>query len=250
VRAPVSDAENRARKSRASCSPPHALPWLWAGQHCAAAPASEAELLARAHQLAGRTVADLAACFDLSLPSHGVRAKGFVGGLMERALGASARSTAAADFTELGVELKTIPLDACGRPHESTFVCTVRLRDVAETAWEASPVYAKLARVLFVPIETADALELGARRIGAARLWSPTPAQHAALRADFEELAGMIGRGDVEQLTAHIGRHLQIRPKAASSRARARGSDERGAPLWTLPRGFYLRASFTAMIFK
>jgi DNA mismatch repair protein MutH len=179
-----------------------------------------------------------------------VRAKGLVGGLLERALGATAGSASAPDFPALRVELKTIPLDSAGRPRESTFVCSARLRDLADTPWEDSPVHAKLARVLFVPIEAGTALALGARRIGAARLWSPTPAQHAALRADWEELAGLIGRGDVEQLTAHLGHHLQIRPKAANSRVRGRARDEHGAPLRTLPRGFYLRASFTATIFK
>jgi DNA mismatch repair protein MutH len=200
--------------------------------------------------LAGHTVADLASCFGLSLPLQGARAKGIVGGLLERALGATAGSAAVPDFPELGVELKTIPLDVGGRPRESTFVCGARLRGVADTAWEASPVCAKLARVLFVPIETDRALALGARRIGAARLWSPTPAQHAALRADWEELAGLIGRGDVEQLTGHLGLHLQIRPKAANGDVRGRARDEHGAPLRTLPRGFYLRPSFTATIFK
>jgi DNA mismatch repair protein MutH len=246
----VSGVSARARKSRASCASERVLPWLSSGQTWAEAPQSEAELFARAHRLAGRTVADLAACFDVSLPSHGVRAKGLVGGLIERALGATARSASVPDFTGLGIELKTIPLDASGRPRESTFVCSARVRDIAETAWEASPVCRKLARVLFVPIETGAALALGARRIGAARLWSPTPLQCDALRSDWEELAGVIGRGDVEQITAHLGRHLQIRPKAASSRVRGRGVDEHGAPLRTLPRGFYLRASFTATIFK
>jgi DNA mismatch repair protein MutH len=234
----------RARKSSAL------LPWIEAGQACATPPGDEAELLARARTLAGWTIGDLAARLGVSLPSHGVRAKGLAGGLLERALGATAGSRSAPDFPELGVELKTIPLDGAGRPRESTFVCGARLRDLADTPWEASPVHAKLARVLFVPIEAGAALALGARRVGAARLWSPTPAQRAALRADWEELAGVIGRGDVEQLSGHLGHLLQIRPKAAHGRVRGSARDERGAPLRTLPRGFYLRASFTATIFK
>jgi DNA mismatch repair protein MutH len=213
-------------------------------------PGNEAELLARARELAGRTIGELAACFEVSLPSHGVRAKGLIGGLLERALGATAGSRSTPDFPELRVELKTLPLDRAGRPRESTFVCGAQLRELADTPWEASAVRAKLARVLFVPIEAGAQLALGARRIGAARLWSPSAAQGAALRADWEEIAGVIGRGDVEQLTGHLGHLLQIRPKAANSRVLGRARDEHGAPLRTLPRGFYLRASFTATIFK
>jgi hypothetical protein len=52
----------------------------------------------------------------------------------------------------------------------------------------------------------------------------------AQLRSDWEELAGLIGRGHVESLTGHIGRFLQIRPKAAHSRARRLGFDAEGVP--------------------
>jgi DNA mismatch repair protein MutH len=212
-------------------------------------PASERELLARARELAGYTVGELAARLAVALPAQSARAKGLAGQLVERALGASARQPHEPDFPELGIELKTIPLGASGRPRESTFVCGARLRAMAESEWESSEVARKLGCVLWVPIEAGPA-PLGARRIGAPRLWRPSTAQLAVLRADWEQIASVIGRGDVELLDARTGRWLQLRPKAASSRTRGRGIDERGAPLRTLPRGFYLRAVFTAEIFK
>ena len=59
-----------------------------------------------------------------------------------------------------------------------------------------------------------------------------------------------IGRGDVETITGHIGRCLQIRPKARDSHARRRGVDVDGARFAALPRGFYLRATFTSQILR
>ncbi len=215
----------------------------------AAQPCSEAELLARARALAGSRLGELAARHGLPLPSEPRRAKGTAGRLLELALGAAAGSAAAPDFPQLGVELKTIPLDLRGRPRESTFVCTIALRSLGQSEWESSAVRRKLARVLWVPIEAGPRLPLGARRVGTPRLWSPTPEHEAVLRADWEELAGVIGRGDVELLSAHLGRFLQVRPKASDGRARTRGADERGAPTRTQPRAFYLRARFTALIF-
>ena len=70
----------------------------------------------------------------------------------------------------------------------------------------------------------------------------------ADLRFDWEELAGMIGTGDIERITGHFGRYLQVRPKAAHSRVRRRAVDEDGAPFDAMPKGFYLRTSFTARI--
>jgi DNA mismatch repair protein MutH len=206
-------------------------------------------LLARAGALSGLCVHELALRAGVALPGSPRRAKGFVGALIERALGAVAGSTAAPDFPVLGVELKTIPLDRQGRPRESTFVCTIALRSMAEAEWESSHVRRKLQRVLWIPIESEPQIAPADRRIGAPRLWSPTAEQEADLRADFEELAGRIGRGEVELVSARIGRCLQVRPKAANARVTVRGADEHGAPLRVAPRAFYLRRSFTATIF-
>lgn len=213
------------------------------------APKSEAELLTRAHALAGRTLAELAALIGVPIQSDASRRKGLIGTLVETALGARAGS-AALDFPELRIELKTIPLARDGRPRESTFVCSFSPRRIADSEWERSAVREKLARVLWVPIESEPTIAFEARRVGLPRLWSPTPAQEAVLRADWEDLVGIIGRGDAELLTAHLGRYLQVRPKAAHARARGRGIDEQGAPTRMLPRGFYLRARFTAQLFR
>jgi DNA mismatch repair protein MutH len=202
-----------------------------------APPRDEAELLARARALRGTRV-----------QASGVHRKGKVGELIERALGASGGSTATWDFPALGVELKTIPLDAArGVPRESTFVCAVSLADADRAEWATSWVRAKLSRVLWVPVEEgAD----GARRIGEARLWSPTAEQERVLAGDFEEILGRVGFGDVEGVTAHLGRWLQLRPKAAHGRVRTVVRAAEGELVATVPRGFYLRARFTGAILR
>lgn len=214
------------------------------------APACEDELMRRARALAGHTVAEVAAFAGRALPADPGRAKGFIGELVELSLGASAGSAPTPDFPELGVELKTIPIDAAGRPRESTFVCSIRMTDLASLEWEHSRVRRKLARVLFVPVEWRRELAFGARRFGRPRLWSPTPSELAALRADWEELIGRLARGDVERISAHLGQRLQVRPKAAHAGVRTVAADTDGAPVAALPRGFYLRASFTRELFR
>jgi DNA mismatch repair protein MutH len=114
--------------------------------------------------------------------------------------------------------------------------------------WERSRVRRKLARVLWMPIEGLRSLAVASRRIGAPILWSPSAEEESALAFDWEELAGAIGRGDVESLSGHLGRFLQVRPKAAHGGVRRRSIDAEGAMIETLPRGFYLRPRFTAAI--
>jgi DNA mismatch repair protein MutH len=213
-------------------------------------PATEAELFARAERLAGETLGAIARALGVFAPDSLTRHKGWVGNLLERALGASAGSRAQPDFEALGVELKTLPIDAQGRPLESTFVCTIPLTQIGEVEWDASRVRRKLARVLWMPVEGTRAVRLSDRRVGAPLLWSPNAEELALLRFDWEELAGLIGRGGVDTITGHLGRCLQIRPKARDSRARRGGVDADGGRIATLPRGFYLRATFTQAILR
>jgi len=213
-------------------------------------PETDAELMRRARALAGLNLAEIAARFALEAPPDLRRHKGFVGALIERALGATAGSRAAPDFEALGIELKTLPVDDRGRALESTFVCTIPLTEIGEVEWAASRVRRKLARVLWVPVQGERRIPVPERRIGEPLLWQLTEQAEAALRFDWEELAGIIGRGDVETITGHIGRSLQIRPKAADSHARRRGFDVDGPPFAALPRGFYLRATFTSQILR
>lgn len=211
-------------------------------------PASVDELLARARSLEGARLDVIAREIGASTAGDAVRTKGRPGEILERALGATGGSTRVVDFPDLGVELKTIPIDERGVPIESTYVCTLTLGDAETQEWETSWVRAKLSRVLFVPLLTREGEAWPARTVGAPLLWSPTPEQESVLRGDFDDVVGLIGVGRIEELTAHLGRWLQVRPKArdGSKIGRAWGPDNEA--IAAVPRGFYLRARFTGAI--
>lgn len=210
-----------------------------------APPEDEATLLARAEDLAGLTLETLAERAGLTMPADLKRDKGWVGMLLELHLGASAGSKAEQDFAHLGIELKTIPIDASGKPLETTFVCVAPLTGNSGVTWQNSHVRHKLSRVLWIPVEGQRDIPLRQRRVGAPLLWSPDAEEDEMLRQDWEELMDMIVLGRVEQITARHGAWLQIRPKAANSKALTEGIGDRGQPILTLPRGFYLKKSFT-----
>lgn len=198
-------------------------------------PRTVSELLSRARELSGARVADLAAREAFAVDGDAVRTKGKVGELLERALGATG-SGAEMDFPDLGVEMKTVPLEG-GKSAESTFVCALSLMDAERAEWATSWVRKKLSRVLWVPVHDRE-------RIGEVVLWSPTPEQEAALKDDFDEIVGRIAIGDIEDLSAHVGRWLQLRPKAATGSVRTAAPGRDGELVSTVPRGFYLRAKF------
>lgn len=208
-------------------------------------PETEAHLLAQAQRLAGYTLGELAELAGMPTPRDLKRDKGWIGVLLERWLGASAGSKPEQDFAALGVELKTIPIDPLGGPLETTFVCVAPLTGNTGVVWETSHVRHKLKRVLWVPVEGSRTIPLAERRVGSPLLWSPDADEEQQLRQDWEELMDLIVLGQVTRITARHGEVLQLRPKAANSKALTEAIGEHGEPILTLPRGFYLKKNFT-----
>lgn len=211
---------------------------------------NEAELLKRCKQIEGLSFLQLATFLNLTIPAESQRRKGWTGMAIELALGTTAGNKASPDFENLGIELKTLPLNENGKPAESTFVTSIPLLTIHKQNWLSSQCYSKLKRVLWLPIEGDRALPFEHRRIGTGFLWSPNDAEATILAEDWSELTFMIARGQLEEISASMGQYLQIRPKGANAKSLCYGFDSEGSKVLTLPRGFYLRASFTDQIMK
>ncbi|UAY77849.1 DNA mismatch repair endonuclease MutH [Pasteurella canis] len=213
-------------------------------------PRTEQALLKRAQSIAGLTFAELAYTLHLPIPVDLKRDKGWVGMLIETALGATAGSKAERDFAHLGIELKTIPINSQGLPLETTFVSLAPLIHNTGVSWQNSHVRYKLSKVLWIPVEGERHIPLAERHIGQAILWQPSMEQEYRLQRDWEELMEYISLGKVEQITAKLGEVLQLRPKGANSKALTKGIGEDGKIIETLPLGFYLRKEFTTEILQ
>lgn len=211
-------------------------------------PQSEQELINRCQAIAGKTLGSLASELNIDVPENLLRHKGWVGALLEAYLGADAGNKAEPDFVELGIEMKTLPLNKHGKPKESTYVCTVSMQQAGSLAWQDSWVRRKLAKVLWVPIEAESDIPIANRYIGNAWLWQPSPVQEMQLQQDWEELMDRIVLGEQDQITGKEGEYLHLRPKAANSKVLATGVSADGEYQQINPKGFYLRTQFTQML--
>lgn len=211
-------------------------------------PQTEQILLTRASDLAAKTIEQIADSRGMSVPTSLLKAKGWMGELIEKALGTNAGNTAQPDFVELGIELKTLPIDRLGKPLESTYVTTVPLINKLTQGWEQSEVYAKLKRVLWVPIISERGMPVAQRQIANPFIWSPNAEDMQRLNADWQEIMDMVALGHVEMLSGRFGRYLHVRPKAANSSCLTAAYASDGSIMQTLPRGFYLRSDFTRKI--
>ncbi|MGY8813750.1 MAG: DNA mismatch repair endonuclease MutH [Gammaproteobacteria bacterium] len=213
-------------------------------------PTTEQELLARIETLAGKTLSQVALMVNVDVPENQNTNKGWTGQLAELVLGATASNRSEPDFQHLGIELKTIPMSKPGIPKESTYISTVNLTKTTSIKWDTSTVRKKLARVLWLPVESDKTIPLKHRRFGNALLWSPNTRQEKIIRNDWEEIMELICSGDLDKISSSLGTYLQIRPKAANARSLGNSYSNEGVKSSTLPRGFYLRSSFTRTLFN
>jgi DNA mismatch repair protein MutH len=213
-------------------------------------PQTEDELMLRCQHLSGKTLGMLAAELAVMVPNNLLRHKGWVGNLLELYLGADAGNKAEPDFVGLGIEMKTLPLNALGQPKESTYVCTVSMNQTGELSWQDSWIRRKLAHVLWVPVEADSGIPIAERYVGNAWLWQPNEQQDAILKRDWEELMDRIVLGEQSEITAKEGEYLQIRPKAANSKVLVNGISSSGSNEKINPKGFYLRALFTRQLLE
>lgn len=244
---PENQPESRTSRPSMRYCAPMTTPKSMAPSHPAPPPASQEELATRAAALAGLTLGAVASRIGMAVPADLRHAKGWVGQVLEAALGASGGAQAVHDFPELAIELKTLPLGSDGQPRETTYVCTADLTNVGEQ-WEETWVGRKLSHVLWVPVEADPALAPGERRIGSPWFWRPAADELAQLQADWEAFRDQLLLAGAASLTAHAGEALQIRPKAAHGRARTAAFDADGQPINVNPRGFYLRTTFTRQL--
>ncbi|WP_462171189.1 DNA mismatch repair endonuclease MutH [Pseudoalteromonas xiamenensis] len=213
-------------------------------------PKTTAELMQRVDAIAGLTLGEIAQHYQFKVPENLLKEKGWIGQLIEYVLGASAGSKPVPDFELLGIELKTLPIGYNGKPLETTYVSVVPLIDVTGLQWENSVVRHKLSHVLWLPILAERNIAPIDRTIGSGFLWKPSATQEAAIRRDWEEQLELIALNRVEEINGHLGEVMQIRPKAANSKALTDAIGPHGKAIKTLPRGFYLKTQFTADILK
>lgn len=216
-------------------------------QFVAQPPESKDQLLQRAFQLSGMTLGQLANKLNQPTPETLLHAKGWVGQLLEKSLGATAGNLDLPDFPNLGIELKTLPINHQLLPQESTYLCRISL-PINENDFYQSRVWRKCQRILWIPIQAAPAIPIVNRQIGTPLLWRPSAEIEAILKQDWHELNEMMRLGQFENLSARLGTYLHVRPKAANSKDLIHVLNEEGTTIPIVPKGFYLRSCLTQHI--
>lgn len=214
-------------------------------------PSSVDELWSRCQAISGCRIGELANYMNMGVPQDLSTIKGWVGQFIEQLLGADGTNESKPDFSHLGVELKTIPVNRNHLPNESTYVCTAPISSESRReSWKTSRVWNKLQHVLWVPIEADKSIPLSKRRLGQPILWTPSATIETILQQDWEEIMEHLELGQIQSLSARVGTYLHIRPKAAHGKVLTTTLNEEGESVQIVPKGFYLRTALTQQILK
>ncbi|MGN0902649.1 MAG: DNA mismatch repair protein MutH [Succinivibrio sp.] len=208
-------------------------------------PESFEELIENLNLITGKSVTELASMANAAVPISPLHGKGFTGELIESLLGASANNLPIPDFPNLGLELKTLPVDNDLVPLESTFFCHAPLTNIRKLTFENSALFHKVQRILFVLINANREDDFSKRFIKGYFFYAPDHNEMATIKNDFDELYEMIRVGNVDKINARFGKIMQLRPKAANGKALTDCVGPDGSMIKTRPRGFYMRRSFT-----
>lgn len=206
------------------------------------------ELMYKANSLAGLSLGELAEKSKDTVPANLLKKKAWIGNLLEIHLGADAKNQALPDFSQLEIELKTLPINQYGKPLESTYIC--RAPDKAEARFNDSALYKKTKSILFIPILSNKELPIAQRVIAQPLLWNRTEEYEQSLYADWYELSENLRLGKFDKISAKSGKLIQLRPKAANSKSFIKRLDEDLNISYIVPKGFYFRTNFTTELLK
>ncbi|MFC6276403.1 DNA mismatch repair protein MutH [Psittacicella hinzii] len=216
----------------------------------AAPPQTWSQLLTYVQALVGKTVEQIADKHQVELIDSLKLNRGWLGNLIEIALGASAGSKPTQDFIDLGLELKTLAINENGKVKSDIFISSLPLNSYMLQDWQLSHVLYKLKRILFIPVENNPEIPLAQRRIGKGFIWSPNAQQLATLEADWKSIMEIITQRDFTALKSNLGSALCVRVKALNTQQSNTFNDIDLHSINLPPLSFYLRRNFVNEILQ
>ena len=213
-------------------------------------PKTRADLIKRLDLIMGRSLSELAFLSGVDSPYNNRAGKGFAGQLTEIFLGADAGTLSEPDFTNLGIELKTLPVGFDLMPAQSTFLCMADLNPERFIPFEQSHLYHKLRHMLFVILLAPKGAKITERRILGYFFFKPDNQTLKLFEQDYNEFNELILNASAREIDGSAGNVIQMRPKAAASSEYIKVRDVSGNFTTTYPRAYYLRPWFTKKLMQ
>jgi DNA mismatch repair protein MutH len=150
------------------------------------------DLLDRLAVVQGVPFAELCQVHGIKWYPEPARNKGLAAKVVETVLEVRTNNRPEPDLTNLGLEIKTIPVTDDLGVMEHTKVTTLNFRDVEDQDWERSTVYHKLRSILFVPVVKYDKASPERWYVRSPFVWFPSLEAEKQLREDYEAVRSLV----------------------------------------------------------
>lgn len=214
------------------------------------APDTIQKLYSNLEHICGKTIGEVAAELGIDVIKDLTSNTGWIGNLIESALGAQAGTKPVQDFTTLGIELKTIAINSAGKVANNVFITTVPQETFMMQSWETSHLLYKLQHILFIPIENNSEKAIAQRRIGRPLFWKPSVDELNVIANDWHNVMMLLAEDKMLKLPSGLGQALTVQVKALSSLQTRTIEDSDGFKHKVLPLSFYLKRSFVQQIIQ
>ncbi|QJC28370.1 MutH/Sau3AI family endonuclease [Enterobacteriaceae endosymbiont of Plateumaris braccata] len=211
---------------------------------------NEEILFLRATLMTGYCLSNIAEWLNLHIPINLNKDKGWIGKLIELyLLGSQQKNIFNQDIPQIGIEIKTIPINEKGNTINNTFICSLPLKNKNFIIWEKSKLYNKLSKILWIPIITKNEnVPFEMRVIGNPILWKPSKENYKNLYKDWLELMKLLVSGKIEYMNYYNGTILLVKTKSNKNKL-IKTINENNEIILTTPRAFYLKKKFTKTLF-
>ncbi|MFZ1023300.1 MAG: MutH/Sau3AI family endonuclease [Thermoplasmata archaeon] len=210
------------------------------------------ELSHRLDQVVGVPFAELTQYSRSAWKGNAAHNKGWAGQLVTRLAGDDSGGAATADLSQLGIEVKSVPIGLNARVLQPTKVCAIDYADVYNEIWWESAPFHKLRAVLFVPVVKLDPKSPNHWFIRRPFLWTPSEQVLAQFKRDYDSVRKIVRQFEFERIRSAEppkGQGVLLHPKPNARKGKTTALYRINGESYRIKKkGWMLRKSFTQPI--
>ncbi|MFI3287843.1 MAG: MutH/Sau3AI family endonuclease [Rikenellaceae bacterium] len=172
--------------------------------------------------------------------------------IVENLLGIENNNRAEADISEIGCEVKVLPLqknrDGSFIAKEPTAIQMINYFEVAGETWETAKLRKKITLtfwIVYLAKENSRALPQDDYVIVDYFLDHPSPSDNAIFRKDWELIQNYIIEGRADSLSCSMGEYIEPKTKGANNQDLTDAPDGKGGTTRVRRRAFYYNKNYT-----
>ncbi|QQG46936.1 MAG: hypothetical protein HYZ30_00645 [Candidatus Azosocius agrarius] len=134
--------------------------------------------------------------------------RGYVGQVVERFFNNQNGNKSQCDFLNLGIELKTLPLNVKNEPLNPIFICSLS-PNLRSLEWKYSNLYNKIKHILWVPYYKFNNCDIFSYKFLKPFFFKINLSQEIVIKADWYNLMNLFYSGNFNNFK-FVGKYIQI----------------------------------------